>query len=63
MKAIPSSASRWRWEVKDGNDTVTIWIDESGIHTQRKTELFKLLPRSLSFTDVISQAEGQKKLL
>jgi len=57
-----------RYQISDGPDLVFVWLNESGIHSQRVSNINKEnelshSELSISISDLILAAEGQKKLL
>ena len=56
-----------RWRIIDGKDSVTVWLDENGFHSQRVSDCTGEArgheQPSLSHDDLILAAEGQLPLI
>ena len=63
---IAKQQPRCRWQIKEGDDLITCWLDKEGFHSQRassiSTDPVGHQVETIKFDDLIPTAEGQKRL-
>ena len=56
-----------RWQIIDGKDSITVWLDESGFHSQRVSDLGGESrgheQTQIPFDDLILAVEGRLPLI
>lgn len=67
MNATPTGGIRW--QVVEGPDLITVWLDTTGLRTERISNYNNpkkrkhAITNAVPYDDLIPAAEGQKKLL